>query len=137
VDARTGFAHLAEDGFTETGSPSFDLTVSDREADSLRPFVGIRAGQTYTTGDGIEILPHLDLAYSYELMNAVPASVVAVGGGRFAQDGVTPSRSELTFGGGVSARVSDRLVLFATNHAVLPTGNTFIDTIEAGLRYSF
>jgi hypothetical protein len=38
---------------------------------------------------------------------------------------------------GVSARMSDRLALFVDNHAVPPTGNTFIDMIEAGLRYSF
>jgi hypothetical protein len=33
--------------------------------------------------------------------------------------------------------MSDRLALYADYHATLPTGNTFAQTVEAGLRLKF
>jgi len=43
----------------------------------------------------------------------------------------------VTMGGGVTAKLSDRLALYADYHATLPTGNLFQQTVEAGLRYRF
>jgi opacity protein-like surface antigen len=43
----------------------------------------------------------------------------------------------VTLGGGVSARLSDRLALAIRYRAVLPTGTLFEQTVEAGLRYRF
>jgi outer membrane autotransporter protein len=79
----------------------------------------------------------LDLVYSHELMNAAPSDTVQVGGGSFTVNGLVPSRDQVTVGGGISAQVTNRLVLFTDYHAALPTGNFFNQTVEAGLRYRF
>jgi len=135
--AGLGYVHLFEGSFTETGAPGFDLAVSRRNADSLRPFVGATAARSFTTEDGLVVTPKLDLVYSHELMNAAPSDTLQVGGGSFTVNGIVPSRDQVTLGGGVAAQMSDRLALYADYHATLPTGNLFSQTVEAGFRYRF
>ncbi|HZB90496.1 MAG TPA: autotransporter domain-containing protein, partial [Stellaceae bacterium] len=130
------YAHLSEGGYSENGASGFDLDVASRNADSLRPFVGVSAATALTTENGAVLIPEADLGYSHEMFNA-PPSLVSVGGGSFTVDGLSPSRDELTVGGGVTARMSGRLSLYADYHAVLPTGNLFEQTVSAGLSYRF
>jgi fibronectin-binding autotransporter adhesin len=130
------YAHLFEGGYSEGGASGFDLAVSSRNADSLRPFLGASAAQAFTTEDGLVLIPEADISYSHEMFNT-PPSLVQVGGGSFTVDGLVPSRDEVTVGGGVSAKISDRLAFYADYHAVLPTGNLFQQTVSAGLSYKF
>lgn len=131
------YVHLFETAFAESGAPGFDLAVSSRNADSLRPFLGASAAKAFTTAGGTVLVPEADLGYSHELLNTAPASLVQVGGGSFAVAGIVPSRDTLTLGGGLTATMSDRLALYADYHATLPTGNLFEQTVSAGLRYRF
>jgi fibronectin-binding autotransporter adhesin len=130
------YAHLFEGGYSESGASGFDLAVSSRNADSLRPFAGMSAAKAFATDNGAVLIPEADLAYSHEMFNT-PPSLVSVGGGSFTVDGLVPSRDEVTIGGGVTARMSERLALYADYHAVLPTGNLFEQTVSAGLSYRF
>jgi fibronectin-binding autotransporter adhesin len=131
------YVHLFEAGFSESGAPAFDLAVSNRNSDSLRPFIGANATKSFLTANGVRLVPEADLTYSHEVMNAAPPSLVQVGGGSFSVSGLVPARDQLSVGGGLTATLSERLGLFAAYHASLPLGNLFGQTVEAGLRYRF
>ncbi|MDE2166037.1 MAG: autotransporter domain-containing protein [Alphaproteobacteria bacterium] len=113
------YVHLYETGFTESGAPGNNLTVSSRNSDSLRPFLGVTAKESFTSASGTVWTPEADLAYSHELF-ATPPSLVQVGGGSFTVSALAPSRDQVTIGTGVIAAVSGQLDLFADYHATLP-----------------
>jgi uncharacterized protein with beta-barrel porin domain len=73
--AGLGYVHPHETGFTESGSPGFDLAVSSRNSNSLRPFAGVSAAKRLTGRDSIVWMPHAAVCYSYEVMNSVPPSL--------------------------------------------------------------
>jgi outer membrane autotransporter protein len=130
------YVHLFDGGFQESGAGGFALDVSHRNADSLRPFVGVSASEPMTTASGMRLVPEADIRYSHELFVTAPA-LVSVGGGGFAVNGLTPAHDELTVGGGITAAMTDRLALFADYHAILPTGNYWQQTVSAGVSYKF
>jgi outer membrane autotransporter protein len=130
------YVHLFNNGLEEDGAGGFDLDVMHRNADSLRPFIGISASTPITTSSGLRLVPEGDIRYSHELFATAP-SLISVGGGNFAVNGITPSHDLLTIGGGITAAMTDRLALFADYHATLPTGNYWQQTISAGARYQF
>ena len=131
------YAHLYETGFAESGSPGFDLAVSGRNSNSLRPFAGVSAAKRLTGRNGLVWMPHAAVRYSYETMNAVPPSMVQVGGGSFTVNGIQPSRGAVTVDAGVDARLGKRLAFKFNYGATLPTGNYANQTLEAGLTYLF
>jgi outer membrane autotransporter protein len=136
-EAGLRYVHLAEDGFSETGSRGFDLTVASRDTDSLRPFVGATVARPFATDGGLTIVPSAELGYSRELLDATLHNTVAVGGGSFAVDGLALTRDQVEAGAAISARLDDRFALFASYRATLPTGNLLSQTVEAGLRVTF
>ncbi|HLI20987.1 MAG TPA: autotransporter outer membrane beta-barrel domain-containing protein, partial [Stellaceae bacterium] len=135
-DAGLSYVHLFDAGFDESGAGGFDLAVMQRNADSLRPFVGTSVTAALMTDGGIRLVPEADISYSHELMGT-PPSLVQVGGGSFSVDGLAPSHDLLTVGGGITAKMSGRLALFADYHATPPTGNLWQQTVPAGARYCF
>ena len=135
-EAGLQYVHLYERGFDEAGAPEFNLMVASRNSDSVRPFVGARFVKPWLTDSGVHMALEADIAYSRELSDS-PPSLVQVGGGSFTVDGLTPARDQLALGGGITARMNDRLALFADYHATLPTGNLLQQTVKAGLNYEF
>ena len=131
------YTHLTEESFSESGAPGFNLAVASRDADSLRPFIGVNAAKSFTTGGGSKLTPQLSLDYSREAMNDAPSSTVSVGGGTFIVRGLEPSKDRVTAGLSLEAKVDDRLSFRAGYRAVLPTGNLFAQTVEFGLAYKF
>jgi len=80
----------------------------------------------------------LRLGYAYEAeSNARLLTVTTVGGANFPVSGVAPSRNQLTGGLGLSMVAGPNLSLYATYDAILPTGNTTEQTVQAGLRWRF
>jgi fibronectin-binding autotransporter adhesin len=138
VMPNAGFAyvHLFDGGLNESGAPGFNLDVTHRDSNSLRPFIGVSASRPITTSGGLRLIPEGDIRYSHELFATAPA-LVSVGGGNFSVNGVTPSHDLLTIGGGITAAMTDRLALFADYHATLPTGSYWQQTVSAGARYRF
>jgi fibronectin-binding autotransporter adhesin len=135
-NAGVTYVHLFDDGLEESGTPGFNLDVSHRSADSLRPFIGVSASKPITLASGLRLVPEGDIRYSHELFATAP-TLVTVGGGSFNVNGITPSHDLLTVGGGLTAAMTDRIALFADYHATLPTGNYWQQTITAGARYKF
>ncbi|HUD51502.1 autotransporter domain-containing protein [Parvibaculum sp.] len=131
------YVHLAEESFSESGATGFNLDVAHRDADSLRPFIGVSAAKSLRTEGGTKLTPRLDVEYSRETMNNAPSNTVTVGGGSFVVDGVEPSRDRVTVGAGLDAQVSNTLTLHAGYRATLPTGNLFEQTVQVGVSYSF
>ncbi|QEX22213.1 hypothetical protein FRZ61_21430 [Hypericibacter adhaerens] len=139
VTPRAGlsYVHLFEGSFTETGAGGSDLDVSNKDADSMRPFVGLTAARPFVTEDGVILTPTLDITYSHEVMDASPSNTVEVGGGRFKVDGLTPSRDQVAVGAGFSAEMNEQLALYADYHVIPPTGNLFAQAVSIGFRYRF
>lgn len=82
-------------------------------------------------------MPHLDVGYARELLDTAPAGAIAVGGGSFTATALEPARDQVTLGGGLAVTMDDSLSLYGDYQAVLPTGNSFSHTLEAGLSWRF
>ncbi|MCI5046546.1 MAG: autotransporter domain-containing protein [Aquisalinus sp.] len=74
--ASLDYLSLEEDAYTETGGQGINLIVADREADSLRTNIGVKAGKVfeiepnaYDTGIPGTIHPQFTLAWSQELID--------------------------------------------------------------------
>lgn len=59
------YARLDEDGFTETGAESLNLTVNSRRTDALVAELGTRIGQAFRWLNG-SLIPELRAAFSYD-----------------------------------------------------------------------
>jgi outer membrane autotransporter protein len=132
------FVHLSEGSFADSGASGFDLASGSRSTDSFQPYIGAAAAQKFITASGTEVTPELRLGYAYEaLANSRLLTVTTASGFNFPVTGVAPSRSQLNTGIGVSVVAGLNLSLYANYDAVLPTGNTISQTIQAGLRWRF
>jgi fibronectin-binding autotransporter adhesin len=84
------------------------------------------------------VTPEVRAGYAYEtLSNARLLTVTTVGGAAFPVTGLAPSRNQLSAGFGLTMIAGPNLQLFANYDAVLPTGNTTEQTVQAGLRIRF
>jgi fibronectin-binding autotransporter adhesin len=132
------FLHLAEDGFTETGAGSFDLSSRGNDTDSAQPYLSLAASERFVADDGTEITPEIRLGYNREVLsNNRVINVTATDGTAFLIQGVKPSRDMLSAGIGATLRAQDNILLYANYDAILPTGNTINHTVSAGLRVRF
>jgi fibronectin-binding autotransporter adhesin len=132
------FVHLAENALTETGASGLDLAAGGHDTDSVQPYIGASLAQKFVTGGGAEITPELRVGYAYEAeSNSRLLTVTTVSGANFPVVGVRPSRDQLTAGLGLAMIAGPNLSLYATYDAILPTGNTTEQTVQAGLRWKF
>jgi fibronectin-binding autotransporter adhesin len=131
------YLHLSEDAFSETGASGFDLANSGHGTDSLQPYVGAALAQKFVTDSGSQITPEVRLGYAYEVYDSRLLTVTSVSGTAFPVEGVKPSRDQLTAGIGLTMTAGPNLSLYADYDAILPTGNTTEQTIQAGLRLKF
>jgi fibronectin-binding autotransporter adhesin len=132
------FLHLGETGFSETGASGLDLSSAGHATDSFQPFVELAASQKFITADGTLFTPELRLGYDREALSGSRTLTVAtVSGAFFPVTGVKPSKNMATAGAGLTVQAGPALSLYATYDAVLPTGNTIDQTVQAGLRLKF
>jgi fibronectin-binding autotransporter adhesin len=131
------FLHLHETAFTESGADGFDVSNGGGDTDSLQPYIAISAAKTFITDEGATITPQLRLGYSREALSNTRSLTVTVGGAAFAVQGVKPSKDMLNAGIGLTLRAQDNVNLYASYDAVVPIGNTTVQTVSAGLRIRF
>jgi len=132
------YLHLDENAFNETGAAGFDLSSGGHSTDSLQPFVAISASQKFVTNGGMWITPEVRLGYDREVLSGARTLTVAtVTGALFPVTGVKPSKDIFTTGAGLTIDYQPNLALYATYDAIVPTGNTTDQTVEAGLRVRF
>ncbi|WP_019644028.1 autotransporter family protein [Novispirillum itersonii] len=133
--AGVGYTRLLEGDFTEHGTLANNLSVHERNSNSIRPQVGLALGGVIDIA-GIGVNSSLDLAYTHEVASRTP-SRFEVGGGSFSQNGTAPSRGELTLGTAFGFDLTESLSATVSYEAIMPTGNTTAHTVETGLRYRF
>jgi fibronectin-binding autotransporter adhesin len=132
------YLHLDENAFNETGAAGFDLSSGGHSTDSLQPFVAVSASQKFVTNGGMWITPEVRLGYDREVLSGARTLTVAtVTGALFPVTGVKPSKDIFTTGAGLTIDYQPNLALYATYDAIVPTGNTTDQTVEAGLRVRF
>jgi fibronectin-binding autotransporter adhesin len=132
------FLHLGERGFGETGAGGFDLAAAGHGTTGFQPFVELALSQKFVTADGTSITPEARLGYDREALAAARTLTVAtVSGAQFPVTGVKPAKNMATAGIGLTVQAGPALSLYATYDAVLPTGNTTDQTVQAGLRLRF
>jgi fibronectin-binding autotransporter adhesin len=141
VTPKIGFqyAHLFEDGYTESGGGGSNLTVDGVDTPSLRPTIGVSMARGFATDSGTRLTPELRLNYSHELLStsrSVTAQDVA-GSGPTTVGGVSPSRDMVTVGTGLTVAMTAKLNLFVDYDATLRTSNYTSQTVSAGLRFKF
>jgi outer membrane autotransporter protein len=131
------YLHLSEDAFGETGAGGFDLGNSGHGTDSLQPYIGAALSQKFVTASGAQITPELRLGYAHDVFDSRLLTVTSAGGAAFPVEGVKPSRDQLSAGIGITMAAGPCLSLYADYDAIVPTGNTTEQTIQAGLRLKF
>jgi outer membrane autotransporter protein len=137
-EAGLQFVHVMEDGFGETGGDDFNLSASGRGTDSFQPYLTAKLAQEFNTEAGDAVIPELRLGFAHEVLNNLRLLTVSTAGGvAFPTAGLEPARSQLSGGLGVTVQTGANLYLYADYDAVLPTGNTVIHTIQAGLHWRF
>ena len=135
--AGVGYVHFWEGDYTEQGAPGFNLNVSAREIDSLRPFASVDVTRSFETAGGTKMTPYVSAEYSREVMDNAPSSTVSVGGGSFIVNGVAPSRDRVSLGAGIDVALDKSMSLQIGYKAVLPTGNLVEHAVDAGFIYKF
>ena len=131
------YLHLSEDAFAETGALDFNLANSGHGTDSLQPYLGAALAQKFVTDSGTQFTPELRLGYSHEIFDSRLLTIATASTVTFPIEGVKPSRDQVTTGIGVSMVAGPNLSFYADYDAILPTGNTVEQTVQAGLRWKF
>jgi uncharacterized protein with beta-barrel porin domain len=94
--------------------------------------------RTFITDGGAPIVPELRLGSAREVANDSRAlNLGAAGGSTLLLPGVRPSRNMLSGGVGVTMQLQNSLYLFGNYDVIMPTGNTMVHTVQAGLRLRF
>jgi fibronectin-binding autotransporter adhesin len=130
------YLHLFEAAFTETGAGGLDLAASNRGTDSLQPYIAAALSQKFITAGGTRIAPELRLGYAYEIFDSRLLTVTSLSGDAFPVEGVKPTRGQLTAGIGIVIQAA-HLAAYADYDAIVPTGNTTEQVVQAGLRWRF
>ena len=98
------YLHLTEDGFSESGGGSFNLTIDDTDYDSLSSSIGLRLSGRYKTGSWC-FLPHAGLDYVHQFKDdpvKLNAGFADYSGTTFTVTGLEPVDDEMQAGLGLS-----------------------------------
>ena len=106
------WVHIAQDAFTERGTPGFDMFVNKADVDSLRPYVGMLYQHRIMTETGMGATPYLSARYSQETIVDSNLSNLSINGSNFLVSGVRANRNIVGLGGGINAQFRDRVDWF-------------------------
>ena len=131
------YLHLSEDGFTETGAGTLNVSVSEKDTHSMRLFTGTTISQKFVSAAGYTFIPEFRAKYSYEALDNGSKANTTLLGTSFSFTGATPSRHTVSLGGGLTTQFDDQLDAYITYDADLPTSNSFSQSFAAGVKYRF
>ena len=106
------WVHLAQNAYTEQGTPGFDMAFNKASVDSLRPYVGVGYQHRIVRESGLAATPYLFSRYSHETIMNSNVSNLSINGSNFTVAGVRPNRSIVGLGGGVNAQVRQNVDWF-------------------------
>ena len=127
------------DGYTETGSNPFNLTVGAQDLSSLQGSLGARLRGSFA-GDWGRLLPELRLAWVHEFDNDPTTVTSQLSGGTipFVTTSDDPIRDWVAVGGEVALRLSGSTSLFAAYDAQVSFNReNLAQTLNAGVRVAF
>lgn len=126
------------DGYRETGAGGLGLIVAKDEVDSLVSTLGLRAAFP-STFDGLKITPELRAAWRHEFMDVrqtLDAAFIGAPNTFFAVRGTQSGRDTAVLGAGVTAPLTDAMVLYADYEAQLSQTND-AHALTFGLRVTW
>ncbi|MGC3968861.1 MAG: autotransporter outer membrane beta-barrel domain-containing protein [Pirellulales bacterium] len=115
------YVYIRQDGFTETGADSLNMSVNSINVDSFRQLLGAR----FAYGLG-SFRPEARAIWLYDYLgttNVMTSTFTGAGGAGFQTQGVDLGRNWSVLGGGVTWSCTDRLS-FAVNYDAMITDNS-------------
>jgi autotransporter-associated beta strand protein len=147
VDSRFGgyvmpFARLqgstsTQNGFTESGADSLNLTVAQQTTNSLRTVLGAQLGAAIATGWHRPLNVMFKAGWSHEyadLTRPVTASFAGAPALNFTTQGATAPRDGVVLGFGLNTSVTEQTSLYLRYDGDLAGGNTN-HALSAGVRF--
>lgn len=134
--ARLQGATVMQNGFTETGAQSLNLTVAGQATNSLRSTLGIELKGEVPTGreSGVGLLLRLGWAHEYaDTARPVTASFAGAPGSSFTVLGAQPSRNAAVLGFAANTKVSDAASVYLRYDGEIG-GNSDTHALTAGFR---
>ncbi len=130
------YTNFQADGYTETGAGAANLTVSDRETNSISGSVGARLRQEVELDTGLRLTPEFRTFLNHEFDETERVINAALAGGSFTVQGTKAPRTTATVGGGISVMLADRAKLFVNYDAELAERLTE-QTVAGTLQWQF
>jgi outer membrane autotransporter protein len=136
--AGLAYFYLHQNPFEEQGADSLNLNVGANEAQTLRSTLGVRLARTFTAPSGNQVTPDASLGWAHDFIldNRVINASLAELGGSFATNGFTGDNNSLLAGAGLTAQLTNGVVLSGRYHAEI--GRSFTaHMVNLGCRYEF
>jgi uncharacterized protein with beta-barrel porin domain len=140
----TPFARLqaytgTQNGFTESGAQSLDLSVAQQTTNSLRSVIGAQFGTAMDLGWREKLAMQVRLGWSHEYADVarpVTAALTGAPAAPFTTFGVSPTRDGLLLGFGASTAVAEATSLYLRYEGTL-AGQDGSHGLTAGLRMTW
>ena len=136
--ARLSYFYHNQDGFSEQGADSLNLTVQGFSAQTLRSQLGLRLGRTFGLPSEVKLRPEVQVgwAHDFPLDNRVINAGLTVLGGTFAVNGFRGETDSLLLGAGLTAQLTSGVAVTGRYAAELRRGFQ-AQMVNLGLRFDF
>jgi outer membrane autotransporter protein len=130
---------VTQNGFTETGAQSLDLSVAQQTTNSLRTIFGAQVGAAMDVGLRDKIAGQLRLGWSHEYSDTarpVTASFVGAPAVPFTVFGAAPTRDGAVIGFSVSTAIAEAMGVYLRYEGTI-SGQDSGHALTAGLRVTW
>ena len=130
---------VTQNGFTETGAQSLDLSVAQQTTNSLRTIFGAQVGAAMDVGLRDKIAGQLRLGWSHEYSDTarpVTASFVSAPAVPFTVFGAAPTRDGAVIGFSVSTAIAEATGVYLRYEGTI-SGQDSGHALTAGLRVTW
>ena len=117
---------IDQDGFTETGSSPYNLSVASQSTTSVRTTFGADFNASVDLGNGMPLDLGLRLGWVHEFgdtVQSMTAAFASAPGADFTVFGATPQRDSALVGFSATARITDNSSIFVSYDGELGGGN--------------
>ena len=137
-NASLQYVRLAVDSYTEAGAGALNLEVDRQNLESLQGSMGAKLSYTWHTGNTF-IMPHIRASYGYEFKGGSQnvTSRLAQGSSPFSIETISPDRSFLNLGCGITILARNNTSLYAGYNAQIGEGTYIAHSVNLGLRVGF
>jgi len=132
------YAKLNINSYTESGAGALNLDVDKQNTESLQGNIGGRLSCIFKT-DRTTLIPSIRISYGYEFLRDSQniTSRLVQGSSPFSIETLSPDRSSLTLGAGISAFNKDNISVYINYDAQIGESRYIAHSVNAGLRVGF